>query len=172
MKIDCHDQSDENYCWQIDIDESQYRKSVAPENPSSKEKLEIGVCFELLDIAEVNEPLVRYFSFLQIKRSNLVLDFLQMSFTLRFNIWLKWMDNRLHYQNLNNDHYQNVIPEDQASKLWKPILLFKNSNEGQILTYHSSSSDMLVVRNGVGKAAPPSHWDEGRLFNSSETEIL
>ena len=56
MKIDCQDQSDENYCWQIDIDESQYRKSVAPENPSSKEKLEIGVCFELLDIAEVNEP--------------------------------------------------------------------------------------------------------------------
>ena len=61
MKVDCHDQSDENYCWQIDIDESQYRKSVAPENPSRKEKLEIGVCFELLDIAEVNEPLVRYF---------------------------------------------------------------------------------------------------------------
>ena len=51
MKIDCYDQSDENYCWQIDIDESQYRKSVAPENPSSKEKLEIGVCFELMDIA-------------------------------------------------------------------------------------------------------------------------
>ena len=77
MKIDCHDQSDENYCWQIDIDESQYRKSVAPENPSSKEKLEIGVCFELLDIAEVNEPLVRYFSFFfsQIKRSDWLLIF-------------------------------------------------------------------------------------------------
>ena len=69
MKVDCHDQSDENYCWQMDIDESQYRKSIAPENPSSKEKLEIGICFELLDIAEVNEPLVRYLSFLQIKRA-------------------------------------------------------------------------------------------------------
>ena len=63
MKVDCHDQSDENYCWQMDIDESQYRKSIAPENPSNKEKLEIGICFELLDIAEVDEPSVRYFSF-------------------------------------------------------------------------------------------------------------
>ena len=97
---------------------------------------------------------------------------LQMSFSLRFNVWLKWTDTRLIFQNLNEDHYQNVIPEYKATKLWKPMLEFKNSNEGQILTYHSSSSDMLVVRNGVGKVAPPSQWDEGRLFNSSETEIL
>ena len=100
-----------------------------------------------------------------------MLDFLQMSFTLRFNIWLKWIDNRLHYQNLNYDYYQNVIPEDQASKLWKPILLFKNSNEGQILEFDPATSDIMMKRNSASFESPLSQKAEARVYQSNETEL-
>ena len=56
MKSDCQDKSDENFCWQIDIDEHSYRKSVAPENPNGQSTLEVGVWFEIMDVVEINEP--------------------------------------------------------------------------------------------------------------------
>ena len=56
MKSDCQDESDENFCWKININEHRYRKSDAPENPTGKKTLEVGVWFEIMDIVEINEP--------------------------------------------------------------------------------------------------------------------
>ena len=57
MKSDCHDKSDENFCWQINLDEHSYLfQSDAPEDPSGQNTLEVGVWFEIMDIVEVNEP--------------------------------------------------------------------------------------------------------------------
>ena len=57
-----------------------------------------------------------------------------MYISLRFSVWLRWIDTRLQYQNLDVDAYENVIPEEVAAKLWLPTLYFQNSNEGQILS--------------------------------------
>ena len=93
-----------------------------------------------------------------------------MYFSLRFNVWLKWIDARLQYQNLDEDAYENVVPEMKAAKLWLPTLYFKNSIEGQILNY-DSSSQIMAVRSGSSKKAPFSQLNEGKLYNESETQL-
>ena len=49
-----------------------------------------------------------------------------MYFSLKFSIWLKWSDNRLEYQNLNEDHFQNIVSKEVAAELWKPVLILEN----------------------------------------------
>ena len=95
-----------------------------------------------------------------------------MYFSLRFVVWLKWIDSRLKYQNLHEDHYKNVVSEETAIKLWKPMLIFDNSIPQHILKYDPSSSDVLIVRNGDSQPATLSQWDEAREYNSKETEIM
>ena len=93
-----------------------------------------------------------------------------MYFSLRFNVWLKWVDERLQYQNLDEDAYENVVPEMVAAQLWLPTLYFKNSIEGQILNY-DSSSEIMIFRNGDSKQAPLSQLNEAKVYNSSETQL-
>ena len=44
-KMDCEDESDENYCTQIKFDHLKYRKEYVPGNPFNQEKLNISVRF-------------------------------------------------------------------------------------------------------------------------------
>ena len=95
-----------------------------------------------------------------------------MLFTMNFNVWLKWVDERLEYQNLKESLFQNVVPQEMANQLWQPLLVFGNMNERQRLEYVPSSSVMMLVKNGIGKEAPFSHLDEAIVYNSNETEIV
>ena len=73
------------------------------------------------------------------------------------NIWLKWMDNRLSFQNLNTDCFENVVPSEIADDIWKPKLIFSNHNEKeterQVLEYNPLSSTLMMCRNGNGTKA-------------------
>ena len=95
-----------------------------------------------------------------------------MSWSLRFDLGLTWIDDRLYYQNLNEDQFQNLLSDDIASKIWKPRIVFKNrTKEEQRLEYESVTSDITLIRNGISKEAPLSQPDEARVFKSSQTEI-
>ena len=95
-----------------------------------------------------------------------------MSWSLRFDLGLTWIDDRLYYQNLNEDQFQNLLSDDIASKIWKPRVVFKNrTKEEQRLEYESVTSDITLIRHGISKEAPLSQPDEARVFNSSQTEI-
>ena len=59
-KMDCEDESDENYCTQIKFDHLKYRKEYVPGNPFNQEKLNISVRFYVRDIIEVNEREVNF----------------------------------------------------------------------------------------------------------------
>ena len=96
-----------------------------------------------------------------------------MYFSMKFNVWLQWMDDRLAYQNLKKEYYQNTIPANQANQLWKPMLRFENSlNTENILKYDSLSSYLMLKRNGGWKEASLDQFDEAEIFNSNETEFL
>ena len=41
-----------------------------------------------------------------------------MYFSLRFVLWLRWKDDRLTFENLDETYYHNKLSEDEASKLW------------------------------------------------------
>lgn len=99
-----------------------------------------------------------------------------MYFLLKFSIWLKWSDNRLKYQNLNEDHFQNIVSKEVAAEVWKPVLILENyigdKVGGQRLEYSPKLSDMMLVRNGEGVRAGLSLLHEAKVYNSSKTEIL
>ena len=54
-KIDCRDGIDEQSCELVKLNEEKYRKSNVPVNEKSG-KQDITVWFDVMDIAEVNEP--------------------------------------------------------------------------------------------------------------------
>ena len=54
-KIDCEDESDEDICEQVIIDE-RYKKEYVPEDPTGNKKLSIQLWFDVIDIVEINEP--------------------------------------------------------------------------------------------------------------------
>ena len=99
-----------------------------------------------------------------------------MYFSLKFSIWLKWSDNRLEYQNLNEDNFQNIVSKEVAAELWKPVLILENyigdKVGGQRLEYSPLFSDVMLVRNGEGVSAGLSLLHEAKLYNSCKTEIL
>ena len=83
------------------------------------------------------------------------------------------MDDRLAYQNLNKQKYQNTIPAKQAHQLWKPMLRFENGLDNEsILKYDPLSSSLMLKRNGGWKEASLDQFDEAEIFNSNETEFL
>ena len=57
-KTDCEDGTDEQSCDMVKLNEDNYRKTNVPVNNYAG-KQEIAIWFDVMDIAEVNEPEVR-----------------------------------------------------------------------------------------------------------------
>ena len=99
-----------------------------------------------------------------------------MFFSLKFNVWLSWKDQRIGYEFLKQDSFENEIVENIAEKLWKPSLIFENHKERdferQSLSYSPVQSIMMAQRNGQSIENPLSQIYESKLYNSNETEIL
>ena len=95
-----------------------------------------------------------------------------MYFSMRFRLWLKWIDQRLCYENLAEKWFQNKLPDNQATKLWKPMITFKNHVEGKMLKFHPSSSDIFLKKTGQSQVAEPHHYHEAKVYASNETEII
>ena len=57
--MDCQDKSDEYYCTQIKIDESNYIMEYVPRDPGGKDKLEVEAMFVVKEIVDIKEPEVR-----------------------------------------------------------------------------------------------------------------
>ena len=91
---------------------------------------------------------------------------------MKFSVKLSWLDERLAFQNLNADAFQNSVPWKMASRLWKPVLIFANHNERdpdrQTLKYGPSSS-LLIIKIGSSRESDLSQIDEALLYNSNET---
>ena len=94
---------------------------------------------------------------------------------MKFFVQLTWLDERLAFQNLNKDAFQNSVPWKTATKLWKPELVFANHNERnhdrQTLKYAPSSS-LLIIKNGGSRESDVFQIDEALIYNSNETLLF
>ena len=106
----------------------------------------------------------------------MIQEYLQMYFSLKFNIWLRWKDQRIGYEFLKQDSFENEIEEKIAEELWKPILIFENHKEReierQLLRYSPIQSIMMAQKNGQSTGNPLFQIYEARLYSPNETEIL
>ena len=96
-----------------------------------------------------------------------------MYFSLRFVLWLKWSDERLIYENLDQNYWKNKVSDDKAAKLWKPLIVFKNNVEGKILSFDPSSSGLFLKRLGPSSnyKTTLSKFHEAKVYSSNETAI-
>ena len=99
-------------------------------------------------------------------------DTFQMYFSMRFRLWLKWIDQRQCHENLAEEWFQNKLPDNQATKLWKPMISFKNNVEGKMLKFHPTSSDIFLKKTGQSQVAEPHHYHEAKVYASNETDII
>ena len=51
------------------------------------------------------------------------------TFQVPFTLFLSWFDSRIQYKNLKKDEGLNLLSENEKSKIWKPIVLFENTNK-------------------------------------------
>ena len=94
-----------------------------------------------------------------------------MFFSLKFNVWLEWKDERLSFQNLKKDYFLNKITDDTAMDLWTPKPAFENNLDRPAIRYDPSSSVIFLARNGTSFGAKLSQLDEAMVYNSSETKL-
>ena len=51
------------------------------------------------------------------------------TFLIPFNLELKWKDTRLSYKSLNNKTVLNTIEPSKMEDLWRPTVIFDNTND-------------------------------------------
>ena len=74
------------------------------------------------------------------------IDELDLSLKMRVQITMEWFDHRLIFRNLRDEQDENIVPQDDVSKLWLPYLIFSDSNSGtRIFNSKNSYLSNLVV---------------------------
>ena len=95
-----------------------------------------------------------------------------MHVSLKLNVKLTWTDDRIRFQNLKKDFFQNKLSDDMAAKIWIPQPIFANNHDRVAIQYIPSSSDIFLVRNGSSIEAPFSQIDEAKVYHPKETKII
>ena len=140
-KMDCsdkNDDSDEVNCQLLDLPRT-YNKDYQPENS----KIQVNVSLHLKNVFDVNE--------------------VSMEFKARILVEMEWFDSRLEYKNLQD---LNLVNPALGSELWKPILLFFNSNQGERIKF---DPEALVTIEKKSKVAEIS--EENYLYSGSENSL-
>ena len=75
----------------------------------TREKVKVGLSIEVMDMQDITE--------------------VERTFQVPFKLYLSWNDGRLKYKNLHEAKAFNLLSENEKSKIWFPIVIFKNTNE-------------------------------------------
>ena len=106
---DCKDWSDEKDCNLVIFPESYFKEY--PPMVQGQEKLQVKVTTTINDILEINE--------------------IDAKFSCKFMLSLEWKDDRVEYQNLQQDFNKNKLNQESTQKLWVPTLIFTNTDENK-----------------------------------------
>ena len=64
---------------------------------------------------------------------------------------MRWLDQRLKWQNLKQDTNMNILNKQESSMIWFPEVIFVNNNNVQRIT-RDDKSTIVVEKYGVGVA--------------------
>ena len=77
---------------------------------------------------------------------------IQQLLQLKFLLRMAWVDARLDFFNIKLDGTMNVISLEELNRIWLPIIVFHNTEEGQI-TINDGKSFATINRPGKGLEA-------------------
>ena len=89
---------------------------------------------------------------------------------LKFNLRMTWVDARLDFFNIKLKETMNVISMAELNRIWLPIIIFDNTEEGQI-TINDDKAAATINRTGQGTGSDPSISEDIDIYKGSENSI-
>ena len=143
--FECKDDSDENDCETLVIQESSYRKGLPPISLSGKTSIAVSVTVD--SVTKIDE--------------------LEMTFKARLQIYLQWRDERITFKNLAA--YGNVLSMEKQKKIWIPNGIFSNT-EGNTPITKGQSLVAMVLRQGLSMRHM-SELNEETIYYGAENDL-
>ena len=142
------DGSDEKECKIMTLSKGYDRKNPPEKNTT------ILVSIKVYDIIDINE--------------------LDMSYTIYFQVTMKWFDSRIIFRNLKATDYENQLEYFEFDEIWIPNLYIINSNNIYLKAKQENKDIYVIVRinrNGSPKQNELSEIDEEFLYPGNENSI-
>ena len=95
---------------------------------------------------------------------------IQQVLQLKFRLRMTWVDARLDFFNIKMDETMNVVSLDELNRIWLPIIIFDNTEEGQI-TINDGKSFATINRTGQGTGSDSSISEDIDIYKGSENSI-
>ena len=89
---------------------------------------------------------------------------------LKFSIRMTWVDARLNFFNIKMKETMNVISMAELNKIWLPVIIFDNTEEGQI-TINDDKASATINRTGRGTGSDSSISEDIDIYRGSENSI-
>ena len=93
-----------------------------------------------------------------------------MSFTAKFDLSVEWFDQRLAWNDLNDDQFLNIPNEEVINALWVPTIVFENT-EDKFETPIDRKSRILVKKEGQYTLSPVEEMEEIAYYKGSENSL-
>ena len=93
-----------------------------------------------------------------------------MSFSARFKLTLQWFDDKITWNDLNNDKFLNIPSQDVMDKLWVPVIIFVNT-ENKYETQMDRKSRIVVEKRGNYTLSPIEDMEEIAYYKGSENPL-
>ena len=145
------DGSDENKCKKMILD-----KGYDERYPSEK-NVPTFISMKIHDIIDINE--------------------LDLSYTVRFRVTMKWFDSRITFRNLKPTDLENKLDILEIKKIWTPKLFIENPIKAYTYVeagYNSKESkgNVRISQNGPPKENGLLEIDEDYLYPGDENPII
>ena len=151
-KNDCSDETDESECKAF-VQSIGYNRDAAPPPLPNDKQLDLYLAIHIQEIAEISEK--------------------EGFFRCKFLITRKWFDQKVTFQNLQNDSRLNIIHFEDQSLLWKPWTIFNNIEDRSKYTETDIKPVWKVIPNSNHSfaAADNSFLHNAFLFDGASNMI-
>ena len=146
--VDCADFSDENNCNRVGYQGLTYKKKISPK-PSTTAKLKVLVNITVESFSKISE--------------------LDMKFTSRITLQVRWRDLRLYFNDLQDG--LNLLAQTDIDLIWMPTLILSNSVD---MLYVSDNPHIFVhiSRLTKGKLVGEKNLHESMQYSGSNNDII
>ena len=93
------------------------------------------------------------------------------TFQVPFTLYLSWSDSRLQYKHLSQDTERNLLSGNEKSNIWKPIVVFKNTNKKQ-KTIVDEDTDIQIRKKGSYIYTSEWEAEEAKIFEGDKNIII
>ena len=93
-----------------------------------------------------------------------------MSFSAKFNLVAEWFDERLTWNDLNDDKFLNIPDQNIIDNLWVPVIIFDNT-ENKYETPLDEKARLVVEKKGKYTLAPVTETEEIAYYKGSENSV-